>query len=140
MDDPRRALAVVTSLRALGVAIAVDDFGTGYSSLAYLRRLPARELKIDKSFVLGLDREVSDLRLASSIVEMAHNLGLEAVAEGVETEAVWRLLREIGCDAGQGYLFSPPVPVTALEAWLERQAGAHGAPEPRESAASLASG
>jgi len=122
MDDPRRALRVVTNLHALGVTIAVDDFGTGYSSLAYLRRLPARELKIDKSFVLGLDREPSDLRLARSIVEMAHNLGLESVAEGVETEAIWRLLREIGCDAGQGHLFSPPVPAEVLESWMEERA------------------
>ena len=140
MDDPRRALAVVTCLRALGVDISVDDFGTGYSSLAYLTRLPARELKLDKSFVVGLDRESSDLRLARSIIEMAHNLGIEAIAEGVETEAIWRLLREVGCDAGQGYLFSPPVPAEVLESWMEERAdpGAKASVSTRD-ATSLAS-
>jgi diguanylate cyclase (GGDEF)-like protein len=120
MEDPRRALEVVTSLSNLGVGISIDDFGTGYSSLSYLKRLPAREVKIDKTFVMEMDRNRDDAVIVRSIIEMAHNLGLEVVAEGVETAQVWRELRSLGCDYGQGHLFTMPLPVDRLQAWLDR--------------------
>jgi diguanylate cyclase (GGDEF)-like protein/PAS domain S-box-containing protein len=109
MTDPGRALDVVTELDRIGVRISIDDFGTGYSSLQYLKRLPAKEVKIDKSFVLEMDRDPGDTMIVRSTIELAHNLGLEVVAEGVETEEVWNALRDLGCDYGQGFLFSEPL-------------------------------
>jgi diguanylate cyclase (GGDEF)-like protein len=114
MEDPERALEIVTELDALGVQISIDDFGTGYSSLGYLKRLPAREIKIDRSFVMEMDQDVGDAMIVRSTIELAHNLGLEVVAEGVETSKVWDALKALGCDYGQGYLFSRPVPADRL--------------------------
>jgi diguanylate cyclase (GGDEF)-like protein/PAS domain S-box-containing protein len=119
MEDPDRAMAVVTDFSRLGVNIAIDDFGTGYSSLAYLKRLPAREIKIDRAFVGGIDHDREDAVIVRSTVEMAHNLGLHVVAEGVETVAVWEKLRSFGCDVAQGYYFSPPRAPEAFLEWLE---------------------
>jgi diguanylate cyclase (GGDEF)-like protein/PAS domain S-box-containing protein len=109
MDDPERALVNMHRLRELGVGISVDDFGTGYSSLAYLMQLPANELKIDKSFVMRLDSEDGTATIVRSTIELAHNLGMQVVAEGVESAEVWSVLKELGCDIGQGYFFSRPV-------------------------------
>jgi diguanylate cyclase (GGDEF)-like protein/PAS domain S-box-containing protein len=109
MTDPERALDVITELDRIGVRISIDDFGTGYSSLQYLKRLPAKEVKIDKSFVFEMDRDPGDTMIVRSTIELAHNLGLEVVAEGVETEEVWNALRDLGCDYGQGFLFSEPL-------------------------------
>ena len=117
MEDPRRALEVLTELHAMGVGISIDDFGTGYSSLGYLRKLPANEIKIDKSFVMEMDRNRDDRTIVHSTIELAHNLGLTVVAEGVETEEVWRELRRLGCDTGQGYLFSRPLPAGRFAEW-----------------------
>ncbi|MQA13966.1 MAG: EAL domain-containing protein [Pseudonocardiaceae bacterium] len=118
MSDPERALPVLRRLHGLGVRIAVDDFGTGYSSLAYLRRLPVDEVKIDKSFVLGMGSDLSDLAVVRAIVDLGHSLGLSVVAEGVEEDVARDQLIEMGCDVAQGYLISRPLGRERFEAWL----------------------
>ncbi|MEQ8234858.1 MAG: EAL domain-containing protein [Gammaproteobacteria bacterium] len=119
MRDPDLALAVLGELRACGFRLSIDDFGTGYSSLAQLKRMPVSELKIDKSFVLDLRGDGDDdARIVRSTIELAHGLGLEVTAEGVETPAAWHLLAGFGCDRAQGYLISKPLPADAFEAWL----------------------
>jgi EAL domain-containing protein (putative c-di-GMP-specific phosphodiesterase class I) len=105
-------------LRDLGARISIDDFGVGYSSLAYLKRLPADALKIARSFVKGLGEDVEDTAIANMIIELAHTLGLEVIAEGVETEEQARLLREMGCDLAQGYHFARPLPPEDIPAVL----------------------
>jgi diguanylate cyclase (GGDEF)-like protein/PAS domain S-box-containing protein len=102
--------ATLDRLKDLGVRISIDDFGMGYSSLAYLKRLPADSLKIDRSFVRGLGEDVEDTAIVHTIVELAHTLGLEVIAEGVESKGQATLLREIGCDFAQGYHFARPLP------------------------------
>ncbi|SER76624.1 putative bifunctional diguanylate cyclase/phosphodiesterase [Actinokineospora terrae] len=119
MADPQRALPVLRRLHTLGVVLAVDDFGTGYSSLAYLRQLPVDEVKIDKSFVLGMGTDLGDLAVVRSIVELGHSLGLTVVAEGVEDDAARDQLAGMGCDVAQGYLISRPLSESRLEAWLQ---------------------
>ncbi|MBV9161162.1 MAG: bifunctional diguanylate cyclase/phosphodiesterase [Pseudonocardiales bacterium] len=118
MSDPERALPVLRVLHTLGIRIAVDDFGTGYSSLAYLRRLPVDEVKIDKSFVLGLASDLCDLAVVRAIVDLGHSLGLIVVAEGVEQDATRDQLVEMGCDVAQGFLFSRPLGPERFDAWL----------------------
>jgi diguanylate cyclase (GGDEF)-like protein len=118
MSDPQRELPVLRGLHELGVRIAVDDFGTGYSSLAYLRRLPVDEVKIDKSFVLGLDSDLVDLAVVRAIVELGHSLGLVVVAEGVEQDATRDQLVAMGCDVAQGFLISRPLGSERFDAWL----------------------
>ena len=100
---------MLTRLHSMGEKLSIDDFGTGYSSLAYLQRLPVDELKIDRSFVTSLADVSDDAIIVRSTIDLAHNLGLKVVAEGVEDEAVMRILAEYGCDAAQGYFFSRPV-------------------------------
>jgi diguanylate cyclase (GGDEF)-like protein len=119
MADPQRALPVLRRLHALGVVLAVDDFGTGYSSLAYLRQLPVDEVKIDKSFVLGMGSDLGDLAVVRSIVELGHSLGLTVVAEGVEEDVARDQLAAMDCDVAQGYLISRPLSEGRLEAWLQ---------------------
>jgi len=118
MIDPTASLQVIGDLDALGVGMSIDDYGTGYSSLSFLRRLPLDELKIDKSFVLHMDRDANDAVIVRSTVDLAHNLGLKVVAEGVETAAVLDALTAIGCDTIQGYHISKPLPAEAFDAWL----------------------
>ncbi|GAA4844686.1 putative bifunctional diguanylate cyclase/phosphodiesterase [Saccharopolyspora rosea] len=118
MDDPDRSLPVLRRLHAMGVVLAVDDFGTGYSSLAYLRQLPVDEVKIDKSFVLGMGTDLGDMAVVRSIVELGHSLDLAVVAEGVEDDAARDQLVEMGCDVAQGYLISRPLSEERLETWL----------------------
>ncbi|MDJ0960737.1 MAG: bifunctional diguanylate cyclase/phosphodiesterase [Acidimicrobiia bacterium] len=122
LDDESRPLSRLRDLRALGVTIAVDDFGTGYSSLSYLRQFPVNTLKIDRSFVQGLAPGSNDIAIAKTIIALGYSLGLEVVAEGVETEEQFDILRDLGCDLAQGYLFSAPVPPSALEALDRRPA------------------
>jgi diguanylate cyclase (GGDEF)-like protein len=119
MEDPEGAYAVLADLRALGISISIDDFGTGYSSLAYLKRLPIDEVKIDKTFVLGLglDADPADMAIVRAIVAMAHPLHCKVVAEGIESWETWMFLRELGCDLAQGYYLSRPLPAAALEQW-----------------------
>ncbi|KAA9162955.1 EAL domain-containing protein [Amycolatopsis acidicola] len=119
MADPQKALPILRELHALGIVLAVDDFGTGYSSLAYLRQLPVDEVKIDKSFVLGMGTDLGDLAVVRSIVELGHSLGLTVVAEGVEEDIARDQLEAMGCDVAQGYLISRPLPEDRLEAWLQ---------------------
>jgi len=119
MDDPQRALHTLEQLHARGFKLSIDDFGTGYSSLAYLKRLPVHELKIDKSFVMAMETDLGDAKIVRSTVELAHNLGLSVVAEGVETAKAWRLLSALGCDEGQGYFIAKPMPHEQFIAWLQ---------------------
>ncbi len=120
MADPRRVLVTLHRLDKLGVALSLDDFGTGYSSLQHLRRLPLAEVKIDRSFVLGMTTDPDDAAVVNSIIDLARALGLRVVAEGVEDEETRRLLVASGCEVGQGWLFARPMPAEALTAWLAR--------------------
>jgi len=119
MDDPERALSTLEHLHAMGFKLSIDDFGTGYSSLAYLKRLPVDELKIDKSFVMAMERDLDDARIVRSTIELAHNLGLSVVAEGLETLKAWAMLAKLGCDEGQGYYIGKPMPQEQFIAWVK---------------------
>ncbi len=118
MDDPVRAQQTLEKLHAMGFDLSIDDFGTGYSSLAYLKRLPVDELKIDKSFVLNMEKDADDTKIVRSTIDLGHNMGLRVVAEGIENEGVWHLLVNLGCDQGQGYFMSKPMPADQLVTWL----------------------
>ncbi len=119
MDDPVRALQTLQRLHAMGLRLSIDDFGTGYSSLAYLKRLPLHELKIDKSFVMAMEKDRADLKIVRSTIDLAHNLGLSVVAEGVETAQAWALLKTMQCDEAQGFFMARPMPETEFAAWVE---------------------
>jgi diguanylate cyclase (GGDEF)-like protein len=118
MADPARAVALLHRLRDLGVRLSVDDFGTGYSSLSYLKRLPVQEVKIDRSFVTSLREGGEDVAIVRAIVDLGRHLGLEVVAEGIEDQDSWDLLASMGCDLGQGWQLSRPMPAAALISWL----------------------
>ena len=118
MADPFRARLVLTRLAEMGVRLSIDDFGTGYSSLGYLRRLPVGEIKIDKSFVMNMHADENDAVIVRSTIDLGRNLGLEVVAEGVESAAVWADLVTYGCDVAQGFFLSRPVPAEDLTRWL----------------------
>jgi len=118
LDDPAHAIRNLERLHALGCRLAIDDYGTGYSSLAYLRRLPVHELKIDKSFVIGMSADASDALIVRSTIDLAHNMGLSVVAEGVEDDATLDRLRSMGCDMVQGYLLSRPMGVAETAVWM----------------------
>jgi len=120
LDNVQEIIAKMTALKARGVGFSLDDFGTGYSSLSYLKRLPLDQLKIDQSFVRDLLNDANDEAIARTIVALAHSLGLEVIAEGVETVAQRDALTGHGCHAYQGYLFSRPLPLADFEAFLER--------------------
>ncbi|HVL54878.1 MAG TPA: EAL domain-containing protein [Burkholderiaceae bacterium] len=117
-DDSGRFLRVLGELKALGVALSIDDFGTGYSSMAYLMHLPIDRLKIDQAFVAGLAADAPNDAILRAIVGLGHSLGLKVLAEGVETERQRQRLAALGCDEAQGYLFSPPVPLPRITAYL----------------------
>lgn len=119
MDDPIRAQQTLERLYAMGCELSIDDFGTGYSSLAYLKRLPVHELKIDKSFVMNMEHEADDATIVRSTIDLGHNMGLRVVAEGIESQAAWELLARMGCDRGQGYFISKPMPAEQFLDWLE---------------------
>jgi EAL domain-containing protein (putative c-di-GMP-specific phosphodiesterase class I) len=122
MEDPSGALVVLTRLSNMGIRLAIDDFGTGYSSLAYLQRLPAHSIKIDKSFVVRLAENANDAVIVKSIIELGHNLGQSILAEGVETKAGLDILAQLGCDAAQGYYLSRPVSARVITSLLHRSA------------------
>jgi diguanylate cyclase (GGDEF)-like protein/PAS domain S-box-containing protein len=120
MQDSETAVRVLERLRDLGVRLSIDDFGTGYSSLAYIHRLPLTEIKIDKSFVERMTECERDRAIVRSTIALAHDLGLAVVAEGIETLAHREMIASFGCDVGQGYLFSTPLPGEAFVAWLDQ--------------------
>ena len=103
----------------MGVGISIDDFGTGYSSLAYLKNLPVDEIKIDKSLILSMARNEDDAFIPQSVIDLGHNLGMQVVAEGVETQRTLDRLAAMGCDRAQGYHLSRPLPANEVERWLD---------------------
>jgi EAL domain-containing protein (putative c-di-GMP-specific phosphodiesterase class I) len=117
--DPDRCFDTLMRASAVGCPIAVDDFGTGYSSLAYLKSLPVSSLKIDCSFVTDMEKDENDAVIVRSIIDLAHNLGLNVIAEGVENQGVLNLLEILGCDQAQGYFISRPVSADKLGLWLK---------------------
>jgi diguanylate cyclase (GGDEF)-like protein len=128
LTDPIRARQVLVRLSELGVRLAIDDFGSGNSSLGYLKRLPVNVLKIDKSFVLNMLESDDDAVIVRSTIDLGHNLGLEVIAEGVETDAIRARLERLGCDVAQGFWLSRPVPAATIEQLL------HGAPSAKRPA------
>jgi len=125
MERPDEAVALLQTLKGLGIQIAIDDFGTGHSSLSYLKLFPLDHLKIDRSFVSDIETDANDAMIVAAAVSLAHNLGLSVIAEGVETEVQVGRLRELGCDELQGYHFSRPLPATAAESYVRAlQSGA----------------
>ena len=121
MADPFRAMNVLGRLSEMGVKLSIDDFGTGYSSLAYLKRLPVDAVKIDKSFVMGMAGDGNDGAIVRSTIDLARNLGLNVVAEGVEDDETWSELRDLGCDLAQGYLISKPLPAQQVTSFLHER-------------------
>lgn len=119
MDDPEKAIAILSQINAMGVRLSIDDFGTGYSSMAQLKRLPVHELKIDKSFVLDVANSEDDKVIVRATIELAHNMHLKVVAEGVENLAALNFLSEFKCDSAQGYYLSKPIAAQAFEKWLD---------------------
>ena len=118
MADPAHALAITSMLQSMGVRLSLDDFGTGYSSLSNLRQLPVDELKIDKSFVMGMSASDADATIVRTMVDLAHSLGKQVCAEGVEDEETFRRLGDMGCDLAQGYWISKPNPAAEFLEWL----------------------
>lgn len=121
LDDPTHAMENLRRLEAIGCKLSIDDYGTGYSSLAYLKRLPVGELKIDRSFVQNMVNDPNDTVIVRSTIDLAHNLGLRVVAEGVENAAILGQLCLLGCDQAQGYLFSKPVSAADFKTWVQSQ-------------------
>ncbi len=118
MENPERAMEVLQRLSAMGLKLAIDDFGTGYSSLAYLKKLPVSTLKVDKSFVINMVHDENDAAIVRTSIDLAHNLGLTLIAEGVEKEEILQCLTGLGCDAAQGHFLSRPLPAEEVTAWL----------------------
>jgi diguanylate cyclase (GGDEF)-like protein len=119
MGDPARAMETLTRLSKMGIRFSIDDFGTGYSSLGYLKRLPVHEIKIDKSFVMDMGENEDNAVIVISIINLARNLNLKVVAEGVESQEIWDRLADFGCDAAQGYYMSRPLPPAELTRWIQ---------------------
>jgi EAL domain-containing protein (putative c-di-GMP-specific phosphodiesterase class I) len=133
MADSPQAVDLLLRLSALGVRLSIDDFGTGYSSLAYLRRLPVDEVKLDREFTSRIVAEPRVMMIVRSIADLARNMGISIVAEGVEDEATWNALAELGAGAAQGYHLGRPMPAADFPAWLERydiNLAVRGAPGP----------
>lgn len=131
MEDPEAALDVMLALRAQGIKLSLDDFGTGYSSLAYLKRFPINNLKIDKAFIDDIALNHTDKNMVQAIISIAHNLGLEVIAEGVETEAQLAVLSDFGCEMMQGYLCSKPLTADRFESLLKAENLSRGAAIPQ---------
>ncbi|MDE2220263.1 MAG: EAL domain-containing protein, partial [Gammaproteobacteria bacterium] len=121
MREPQLAAQVMQQLRTAGVRFAIDDFGTGHSSLAQLHALPVDELKIDRAFVMNLERSASNLAIVRTTIELGHSLGLKVVAEGIETPDVWATLLRLGCDLAQGYYISRPMAAAEVAGWTRTQ-------------------
>ncbi len=123
MRDVRRIMDVLTRLRLRGFGVAIDDFGTGYSSLRELQRMPFSSMKMDKSFVMDMSENRDSQMIVNTIIDLGHNLNLKVVAEGVETPAVWNMLKDRGCDLAQGYLISKPMSFEHFLKWITENAG-----------------
>jgi len=123
IDEPEKTFSTMRQLRNLGARVSIDDFGTGYSSLSYFKDIPANELKVDKSFVLGMLNHEADRGIVRTVVNLAHSFGLQVVAEGVEDEATLNMLRSMGCDVVQGYLISRPLAPASFVDWLRSHSG-----------------
>ncbi|HUR14934.1 MAG TPA: EAL domain-containing protein [Mycobacteriales bacterium] len=134
VTDMDAAAASVNELRALGSGVAIDDFGTGYSSMLYLKHLSPSALKVDRSFVRGMTAGSFDTAVVAALVSLSHNLGLQCVAEGVETTQQLELLGQLGCDLAQGYLLCEPLDVDALVTWLD----AHESGDPQRASEPVA--
>ena len=119
MENPLQATEVLTELHSMGIKLSIDDFGTGFSSMTYLKQLPVDELKTDKSFIIGLDEDKNNDAIVRSTIDLAHNLGLKVVAEGIETKTVNDLLHKYKCDMAQGFHLSRPMPAEQLEQLLK---------------------
>jgi diguanylate cyclase (GGDEF)-like protein/PAS domain S-box-containing protein len=124
--DPARTKAILDRLAAMGIRLSIDDFGIGYSSLAHLKRLPVSEIKVDRSFVMNMQHDEDDATIVRSTIDLARNLGLDVVAEGVESEQVWEQLKALGCTTAQGYYLSRPIPAPALQTWLLQRRQSRG--------------
>jgi len=121
MGQGNDVVAKLEAIKQLGVRLAIDDFGTGYSSLSYLRRFPIDKLKVDQSFVRDIPGDQAAVEICAAVIELARTLGLEVLAEGVETEAQHQMLKTKGCHTAQGYLFSRPLPAIEFEAWFAQR-------------------
>ncbi len=119
MEDPMRAMNILTTLHAMGIMLSIDDFGTGYSSLMYLKQLPVNQIKIDKSFVTDMRDKNEDKVIVHSTIDLAHNMGHQVIAEGVDNEAALDMLTAMGCDLAQGFFISEPLTASAFEHWLD---------------------
>lgn len=128
MDSPEKAMRLVRQLRDMGFRISIDDFGTGYSSLSYLKNLNADELKIDRGFIANLPENANDAVIVQSTIQLAHNLGMKVVAEGIETATVSEHLRELGCDIAQGYHYGKPMPPEDFGKWAASLIGSPPSP------------
>ena len=125
MSDASSMLAMLTQLRIRGFHLSMDDFGTGYSSLKQLHRLPFSEVKIDKSFIHGMDTDQEARVISRAMIGLGHNLGMKVVAEGIEDKSVMQMLREEGCDIGQGFYLGKPMWTDDFQEWLGNAAAAH---------------
>ncbi len=120
MQDVTQSMEVLSELHGMGIEVSIDDFGTGYSSMAYLKKLPVKELKIDKSFVLDMTDNKEDANIVDSIIGLGHSMGIKVIAEGVENEKTFRHLEQLGCDMVQGYYIARPLPLEKFNLWLEK--------------------
>ncbi len=118
MRDPDKSMETLSKLNSIGVAISIDDFGTGHSSLAYLKQLPVNEIKIDKSFVMNMTENEDDRKIVRSVIDLGHTFDLQVVAEGIESKQILTELRKMGCDIGQGYFISRPLPMDEMLQWI----------------------
>jgi EAL domain-containing protein (putative c-di-GMP-specific phosphodiesterase class I) len=123
MEDIAYTKEVIAAIKKLGATVSIDDFGTGFSSLSYLKQLSADNLKIDRSFIKDIADNPDDASIVTTVIAMARNLNMKAIAEGVETEEQWKILRLLRCDMVQGFYFSRPVPTEEIEKLLARQSG-----------------
>ena len=123
MSNPNRAMEILHKLSSMDIKLSIDDFGTGYSSLAYLKNMPVNEIKVDKSFVIDMLEDQNDEMIVRTVINLAHNLGLRVVAEGIESKEVWDKLRVLECDTAQGYFLSRPVPAESFYSWFTQEKG-----------------
>jgi EAL domain-containing protein (putative c-di-GMP-specific phosphodiesterase class I) len=123
MADPMRVHAVLNEFHGLGIKLSIDDFGTDYSSLSHLKFLSVDELKIDKSFVMHMNDDPTDFTIVSAVIDLAHNLGLKTVAEGIEDHNTLERLKDLGCDIAQGYYLARPMTANDIDTWLNARIG-----------------